>query len=365
MEKEYKSSLLLVLLGIIKVAVLPVFLTMALAISIYGEGNIAAIAIVSVLFGLGVAAVIVLPLHNIKVTVTDEAVSFKRRGREYKRFTFSENDFTSHVDVHSWYFIPILTSRKLRVIPKDSDKYKDYTCHNFSQKTFEECMAYVDSRGFRQNLSKPVEDEQGEGFRQAVSALEAEPLVFTINKEAFINKYKNLFKILIITMGIITALLFFITFIIPAINGDSAALQNAGGMLIFLTVVAGILMSLPFILALRPLSKVRNTAPEKVTLYPDRVVFDEKIVHFKDIQQIKMTPPAYSKDSGTIRVLKVIDNSGITEYALGHYSDVTQISKKKPKIFEEYEDFYHALGNVSALWAEQNNEQSRFTPELW
>jgi len=291
---------------------------------------------------------------NIVVEVDEKEVVFIRGREPYHTFKFSENRFASSVNVDITNFVKT-TSRHLRVFTINAEYGKDYKLHNFSKRTFEELMAYIMSFDFKESLQDTVvvladdekEDEvmsRGNLLHGVVDELKTTPLEFTINKQYYIKKTRTVIIAMGIPMGVIT---------IPLIIAD----------IIFLT-VAFILLPILIIMGVIPYKKAK-TAPERITLYHDRIYIDRREYNFNNINRIIMTPPMSTGNMVVRRTLKIIENNQTVIYALGDNSDLFphRINNPKPKIFEEYDTLYNSLDVIFAMMVGKN-EVSKFAPEI-
>ena len=331
-----------------------------------------------VCFSIVIASTLTLYYWNIRVEVNAREVVFWRgRGRKpYLRFKFSENRFTSVLDtsIHEFYKT---TTRFLRVFPLNGKKSRDYKFHNFSHHTFQECMAHISSHNSQQELQQKVIilDEEGEEvdepilmedlMKQSLDSLETQPLEFNINKQHFINRKRKTFLALAIPAVTLILLLSLATVIMPILSQNQHALDHfasGAGFLLLLAAIGGVLV---VVMGWIPYKKVREYAPEKIVVYHNRIIIDEKAFEFRNITQIRMTTlNTEGNYMPVLRTLTINENHLSTSFVLGDDTDKIPNNnrrKERVKAFEDYPLLFNTLQNIFALRKEENSV-SIFTP---
>jgi hypothetical protein len=304
---------------------------------------------------------------NIKVEVDTQEVRFLRSKRVYLRFNFSENIFTFSVDTNINQFGKT-TARFLRVFPHGAKYGKDYKLHNFSRSTFEECMAYITSLNFNQVLQQEVivndlENEVSDTMstrsllKMLNEELETNPHEFTLNKEVYVKKKRNHFLATAIPMGVFSLVLIIGVIVMPIINQNQLIIDNLMTNIIYVLFLLVFFVTITVTLGWIPYRKAKNNTPEKIIVYHDRIVFDNREFEFCNITQIKMTTPNTMGGKVTYRTIQITENHLKKTYSLGDDSDRLSLNirrKNNVKTFENYGALFGALQNIFAIRAGEN-----------
>jgi hypothetical protein len=304
---------------------------------------------------------------NIKVEVDTKEVRFLRGKRVYLRFNFSENILTFSVNTNINQF-GRTTDRFLRVFPRGAKYGKDYKLHNFSRSTFEECMTYITSLNFNQVLQQEVivDDFENEVshtmskrslIKMLIEELETHPHEFTLNKQVFVKKKRNDFLAMAIPMGVFSLVLIIGVVVMPIITQNQFIIDNLMSTIGYVFFLLALFVTLTVTLGWIPHRKAKNNTPEKITVYHDRIVFDNREFKFCNITQIKMTTPNTIGGKVTNRIIQITENHLTKTYSLGDDSDRLSLNirrKKKVKVFEHYVELFGTLQNIFAIRAGEN-----------
>ena len=293
--------------------------------------------------------------NNIKVVVSGDAVRFFRGKKEYLNFPYASVTFTSYVHKTSYNFIPMSTSRYLRVVLGNDEKgsgkvivvngerVKDYKCHYFNRGTFENLMANIHLR--RDELLCKAKEESAvpESRLSDISAAKSnDPHMFTINKHILINRYKKPFLILTLSFAAFILLL-----LIIQIATDRNLSDHIGFYVFFSVFMSVVLLPIPLFMFGIPLFKIKKRTPEIITIYDDRLSLDEQTFYFSQIKLIKATPPSYTDSATRILRRKITIDEGNRRivFIVGDSRDSID-KKNKPKVFEDYGVFCNVLKEV-------------------
>jgi len=350
-KKEFKSSPKEMRAEIFRFAFLftvALLIIGAFAGTFESGGLVAAVhVIISLVLGPIIAVVIIFNVRNITVAVSDDEVNFIRGGNVYLTFPFSQCDFTSYAVIHRVNGIPTGVTRNIRVMPLNGGKYRDCPCVNFSRDTYEHCIAYINSRSRKKNLS----EEDLRQAREAVAGLEKEPLSLFVNKMFWINHRKKM----LIILSVVFAVVGFAP-LLMLLSGDVIPAAVITAIMIIVAVACEITI------AVKPYLKTKKS-PNKITVYPDRLIIDGVTFYFNAVSLIRMTPPSYTAyDSNFVRALRITDTGGEHVFLLGDGYDLTA-SPDKPKIFADYERLYTYLRVLLALQSDESGE-IKFMAEL-
>ena len=162
MNKLYKSSITV----LIRYFIIVLFYTILVLFFVLGGGGVLLLGIkkeiilsLPVLISAGVVAIIIAVFlsfirKNITVEVTESGVYFYRGKGRYLALTKEKFFYTSYVQ-RTISNVGVFTSRYLRVIDKQTKKWKDYRLY-FSKKRFDAIMAVITS------LNDEVEEDETE-----------------------------------------------------------------------------------------------------------------------------------------------------------------------------------------------------------
>ena len=262
----YKSSPLLVFRNFALILIVPVLLFAVLSTTSDAHEYMT-ITFSILIFGTALATYFAFHRNNIAIEVTANALKFSRHGTEFLNIDRETHEFASCI-IHG----RTGASRYLRVIPKNGGKYKDYECHNFDKKTFEEFITAVSASSSEQ---------------QAKTEYYKEPITFAINKSFMLEKYK---KHKFISFGVVSVALLYLSVValLPSIDVS----QKTYMLIVLFPIIASIFSILKTV----QFSKVKNQTPEKITIFKDKLAVDNEDFYFSYLTQIKMTPPLHEKD---------------------------------------------------------------------
>ena len=342
MANVYKSSSYLVLKNFVWILIIPLLLFAALSVA--SDAQEIMTVLYSMLISITLLAMyFVFHRNNITIEVTADTVKFSRHGTEFLNFDRKTHEFASHIIFHTDYGIRAGASRYLRVIPKDGGKYKNYKCHNFDEKTFEELIAAVSANPSGQ---------------QVKTEYYKEPLTFTINKNLMLEKYR---KYKFISFGVVSAVLLclaaiaFVIILFPSINIS----------LKMYCIIAMLSILLPVISILRTvnLSKVKIQTPEKITIFKDKLEMDNADFYFSYLTQIKMTSPSYERDVLDNEIFQIPFRKMIVTGRNISYEFILDFlpQKNNPKIKSAFPEYGILFNELKELFA---NNENRFIAEL-
>lgn len=334
-----------------------------------------------VLFSVALASYLAFFWWNIKVEVNDQEVVFFRGKKAYLRFKFEENSFSAVVFTDAGGWGKSAGALFLQVLPHGAERSRGYKLHNFSRQTFEECMSHIASLNIRQNLQQEVPfldesfdtEEQLEDslttkpleelIRQSVEGLRVEPLIFHVNKQAYIKRTRNTFLSMAIPMTIAVAILVFGVLVSPFITQNQLGMDNFASGVVFVVIVTAIFAALAATLGWIPFRTARNNTPERIAVHYDRIVIDGDSFEFDHIRQVKMTTPDFRGIDRTFRILEITESNRSKKYTLGYSADGIANSspgKKSIKALENYDALFSLLRTIFALRA-QDGKRDVFT----
>lgn len=279
--------------------------------------------------------------HNITIEADRTAIRFLRGRKEYLHLLYDGFVFTSYVVKQRINLIPTSTTRYLRAMQMETGRIHDYRCYNLDRKTFESFIAYIRSLQ-PEYLPEPANEESPTAgqvdFDPDRSGNEAvytrETLVFTIDKNLFISRYqKPLWLMITIFSVFILSLL-----VLQLILTPERFMEHLVVNISFFALLVVIFFPIPIIMFGIPLAKIKKNTPEKITLFHDHIVFDNKSFYFSRIKQIRMTPPAYQSNGLLKRKITVIEENKTTVFFVGDDKDVNPMwaKKGKKKVFADY-----------------------------
>jgi uncharacterized protein YxjI len=275
---------------------------------------------------------------NIRVDITEEAVTFKRFGNTYKTFPLAEFNITADVEHGSYNGIPY-TIRRLYAVPKAGGRRKRQRCYCFGKETFTRMMAYLAS--FKYAKVRRILEESN--IMQKM-----EKAVYIIDKELLVKRHRKFFYIasaaVLLWVGVL-ALVF-----LGAFGTELSPLRS---LIFFELATAGIALKYLISFAL-PLHRVRQNTPERIELDEDGITIDGHVFTFRYLLSVKVTPPANIKREWLLprlRRIVITDEFGINTYITGD----TNI---KQPAFAEYEAF------CTRLELQMINEPGKFFKEL-
>ena len=258
----------------------------------------------------------------LEYVVNDKEVIFVRKGKEFKKFSYSEHVLSSYVVKHSTNGIPTNTTRFL--VADNGKKEKKFVCA-LSKKDFDEFMGLVIAYS-NKTFSDSVAVEQGNI-----------PETSNINKEYFLNKEKIFKKLLYLkSVGFtIIAILCVVIGFILLYTGESGAE--------FLFIGALICMVLFILVLLASVAHVKKTTPERVSIRNNAIYIDDVILNFSEIEKISLTPHSYYHGSPnrTLRIAK--REGGQVYYTLGFKVDKVG---KMDSVFPKYDEFSFLLEGI-------------------
>ncbi|MCL2049164.1 MAG: hypothetical protein FWG87_10620 [Defluviitaleaceae bacterium] len=290
---------------------------------------------------------------RITVEVTADEIIFSRMNKPYLRFSFSENTFSSSVHTMVHYYLIRTTNFSLRVMPQGEENFKDYRLHNFDELTFNNFIARVNANSFKENIQQvdspaqgnSQEITKGEALAQAVASLDTEPMVFTIKRDEFIRQTKNMLlggaALGVVVVSIVTAIA-----VVGRLNMLVAAVLPVA-----CSIAAYKLGYLPFKFA-------QECAPEKITVYNNRITIDEQTFMYDNITSLQMTTPNTYGDRVLLRTLVITAFGEENVFVLG--ADTDKHRRNKSPIFARYGELVDVLGTVFALRV-SGDEVSVFT----
>ena len=338
MANVYKSSSYLVFKNFARILIVPVLLFLALSVA--SDAQEIMTVLYSILISITVlAAYFAFHRNNITIEVTADTVKFSRHGTEFLNFDRKTHEFALYIIFHTHYGMRTGSSRYLRVIPKDGGKYKNYKCHNFDEKTFEELITAVSA--------SPSE-------QQVKTEYYKEPLTFTINKNLMLEKYR---KYKFISFGVVSAVLLCLAVItlFPGIN-ISLKMYCIIAMLSILFPVISILRTIN-------LSKVKIQTPEKITIFKDKLAMDNADFYFSYLTQIKMTSPSYERDVLDNEIFQIPFRKMIITGRNIPYEFILDFlpPKNNPKTKSAFPEYGILFNELKELFA---NDENKFIVEL-
>ena len=154
-----------------------------------------------------------------------------------------------------------------------------------------------------------------------------EPMVFYLNKRYIVSPYRG--GVIGLLVGVILVLLLFFLM---------AMEENDWGMFWMMLVCFALAFG-PAMLCLGFFYGKALKAPTKITLFSDKVLFDNTVFYFRDILSVKMPS---SNAIFAIRFITFFHTGGKTSYLVsGGRRDVNQS-------FPDYERFYYSLNTAMA-----------------
>lgn len=327
MEHVFKSKyrkpiggMLILLAGIITSAIIFCIVFTIIGINMQDSNAVVYSSIITlVVFLLIIYRVFGIPLEYI---VNDKEVIFMRKGKEFKKFPYSDYILSSYVMKHSTNGIPTNTSRFL--VADDGKKEKKFVCA-LSKKDFDEFMGLIIAYSNR-SFSDSVTVKQGN-----------RPETSNVNKEYFLNKEKIFKKLLYLKSAgftIIAILCVVIGFILLG-TGEAGAE--------FLFIGAIICMIIFFLVLLSSVAHVKKTTPERVSIRNNAIYIDDVILNFSEIEKISITPHSYYHGSPN-RILRIAKREGgQVYYTLGFKVDKVG---KIDSVFPQYDEFSFLLEGI-------------------
>jgi hypothetical protein len=363
MKKQFKSNKFRLGCAFLITSLVSFALTAAVLIGLLMiDTEMMLILFISAFIAVIIATGLIIYRWNVTLEADKDEIVFLRRNQPYLRLKFSDYDFTSYVSKDSYNFIPLPASRYIRAIPKNGGKYKDYQLYNFTRTEYEECILYINSLNYKQDLNESVIIEDNETasrkefLEQSVESLKTSPFEYVINKELYIKRTKTTFFAILIPVVIIAAMFAFFVLIQPLVEQDENVINNLMMTVIFVIIVTGVFAIFPITLGWNPYNKALKNTPEKITVHHDRIIFDGNPYDYNNISQIRMTSPNTSGDKTFRRVIKISINGGQKIYSLG--DDTDNRNNNKPKIFADYGALFDTLWHIFALRAEKNAEEN-------
>jgi len=381
MKKTFKSSMVKIILCFFTVLIGLLLIAVLLAgLPVWANANTETFWFLLPIVGtIAIITAIYLAFFrwNIKVVINQHEVVLMRGMKTYMAFSFENYNFSSYMIITKGLVNG--HARYLQVFPRNVEQGKIHKLHNFSRKIFEECIAYINEIQFQQSMQQELlitEDDEiietmtaEEWLKQSVESLEKKPLVFVIDRIKYVKRTKAIFRAISIPMIVIITLLILGVIIMPITTGNQHAIDNIGISLSFVLVIAAVLVPILIIMGWLPYKRARENTPEKIIVYHDRIVVDEKTFMYRNLTHINMTTPYTT--SGTIvqrRALTITEPNETTKYTLGDDTDKIYDRKRlsknfKGKVFENYNNLFDALNNIFAFKA-LNQEENIFTSNL-
>ena len=385
---QYKSSFTKCVLGFFMTSIFLIFLLMifSLAISWLTIGNdewqrlarsgVVRIMIIRSLISSSVAGILIgsfleFYIRRIRIEITDDAIAFFRGKREYAYFPHESFIFGALVHVERAEGGIPFSSRYLRITLRYGERKRNYRCYHFSANTFSEFISHV--------RASALSYEQARQHSRVIDReiplstnVDKTPLrhkTFHINKEILAKRQRSIFMPLLLAC-FLPALLIITSSVIVHIMRDSWFWDNfrmqpgLNIMLFFLLLIPLVITGIPpFVFGSRFFEIKRNT-PQRIEVYPDKLVIDSDTFYLSRVRQIKMTPPNFGDGDIFIkrRILSIISDNSSRKFVISDSRDIESPLLRPKKEFAKAFVEYPMLFNI--LQSAFEGEPDKFTADL-
>lgn len=285
-------------------------------------------------FGAG-ALVLLLMLSGalwrdqLKVAIVGNEVTVIKAYRTFGHFDGRMARVSSQVVKHSTNGIPSGTVRRLTISIQGLEQ--QFTCKQFSRKTFSELVAHLQSFALSEETQNS--DQQALGYQQSQS----QRMSFQLDPSAFSSRVTGLN-----ILGAVGGVIAIVSGVLIAVSWGSESVDFFDfSIWLFLAVGIGIIFLFAGLLSAASLSRQRRRTPHQISLDGQGLQVDQQYFAFSALRRIQATPPNYGiSQQQKLRVQQL--DGGKAEFLLGlNHAKMT-------RIFPQYGEFIGALQQATA-----------------
>ncbi|AJT40727.1 hypothetical protein [Psychromicrobium lacuslunae] len=266
---------------------------------------------------------------QFKVVISGSEVTVIKAYRTIGHFDARMARVSSQVVKQSTNGIPSGTVRRLIISIQGLEQ--QFSCKQFSRKTFSELVAHLQSFALSEEAQQAA--QQPSGHQQAAK----QRLTFQLDPSVFSSRVTGL-TILGVVGGVIALLA---GVLIALFWGSESEDFFDLSIWLFLAVGIGIIFLLAGLLSAASLSRQRRRTPQQLGLDSQGLYVDQHYFAFSSLRRIQATPPNYGISQQQKLRLQQLDG-GKAEFLLGLNH------AKMIKIFPQYGEFIGALQQFTA-----------------